>query len=278
MPLDATTVHGQIAGKDYWDEDLEEHFVTGGKSSATRIIVCKWDDRVPIVTALSGGSTQTGIITTNTPPLSYPDAPWMIVKGVHPSGVGKRKTGVNNMVGYDFARLRIEYGVPDRDLGQLQDLGALSMDISNEIISPPSEPGSPPSFQWGADASDASIQNQPISNEVTTGFSLSTATWERVRKNLASIPIPLIISLLDHVNETPFEGAPKGHVIFKGARPQWRYTNLGNQNLDLSLAFVYRTVPWNSFFCPDTGQFEPVVTIGTGKPFFPYGDLSKLYL
>ena len=269
MPgLDTDTVHGQIAGKDFWDEDCEEHFLPDRRSTATRTITCDWNDRIDIIAALSGGTTRQGIIETNQPAVAYPDAPWLVVKGCHPQGVGVRKVGPNGMVGYDFARIRIEYGQDEKDLGQTQDLGALSLDIGSEVISPPREGES--TFKWKSD-------NEPVPPAATPSLSVTLTTFERVRRNVAQLPVPLILSLVDHLNDATFEGSPGGHIIFRGARPFRKITNLGLQNWDVSLIFVHRSVPWNYFLRPSTGQFEEVVYKANGKPFFESGNLAALY-
>jgi hypothetical protein len=203
----SNTSAGTIGGKTFWDEDVEEHFYTrGSESGATRTITCLWDDRLQIVSALAGGTTVNGVVQITAQPMTYPDASWLYVKGIHPTGVGVRKTGVNGMVGYDFAKIRIDYGVLDKDLGQTVDMGALSLDISNEIISPPKDE---PTFKWKGDNVDVTV-------EATPALPISTATFERVRNNVGVLPVPLIISLLDHVNDAPLDGAPKGKLIYKG--------------------------------------------------------------
>lgn len=277
MPLDSTTNNGHIGGREYWDEDVEEHFLPDGRSTATRTITCAWDDRIAIAVALSGGTTAVGIIETNVPASKYPDAQQLIVQGIHPVGVGKRKVGVNGMVGYDFARMRIEYGLTDRDLGQTNDLGGMSMDISNEILSPPRDR---PTFGWLSDGVE-------IPPEATPGIPISTATFERVRRNVATLPVSLVISLLDHLNDATFEGAPRGHVIYKGCRTFRKVTNLGFQNWDISHCFVYRTKHWNKFLRPraagadnweEIRYLKVAGTPGiTDRPLFDYGNLAGLY-
>lgn len=266
MPLDASTAI-TISGIQCWDEDTSESFGKGGGGRATRVIVCTWTNRIALSVALSGGSTQTGVITTNTAAAQYPDATWLEVTNISIEGVGKRSVGYNGMVAYDFARLTVTYSRSDRDFGQTQDLGALSLDISNEIISPPRDEAT---FKWASDSTD-------VTPEATPALPLSTATFERVRRNVASINVPLILSLLDHVNDATFEGAPAGQIIYKGARPSRRVTNLGLQNWDIAHIFIFRTIPWNYFLRPSTGQWEKVLYKATGEPFFPDGNLAALY-
>lgn len=266
MPLDATTAI-TISGIQCWDEDAHEEFRKGGGSQAPRTLVCAWNNRIALAAALAGGTTAAGVVETNTPAASYPDATWLTVSSIRTEGLGVRKIGTNGMVGYDFARLYVTYSETDRDLGQTQDLGALSLDVQSEIISPPRDQTT---FKWKSD-------NVDVTPEATPGLPISTATFERVRRNVAIINVPLILSLLDHVNSTTFEGAVKGKVVFKGARPFRRITNLGAQNWDLSLLFQYRSVEWNKFLRPSTGTFEEVVYKATGEPFFPEGNLGALY-
>jgi hypothetical protein len=88
----SNTSAGTIGGKSFWDEDVEEHFYTrGSESGATRTITCLWDDRLQIVSALAGGTTVNGVVQITAQPMTYPDASWLYVKGIHPTGVGVRK-------------------------------------------------------------------------------------------------------------------------------------------------------------------------------------------
>lgn len=257
-----------ISGIQCWDEDASEEFRVGGGSRAPRTIVCAWDNRIALALALAGGTTRVGIIETNTPAASYPDATWMQVQNIRTEGVGKRKVGVNGMVGYDYARLFITYGDTERDLGQTQDLGALSLDISSEIISPPRDEAT---FKWVSDDED-------VTPEATPGLPISTTRFERVRRNVGGINVPLILSLVDHVNDATFEGAAPGTIVFNGARPFRKITNLGAQNWDIAYQFTHRRIPWNYFLRPSTGQWEEIVYKNSGDPFFPDGNLSALYL
>lgn len=262
----SNTSAGTIAGKAYWDDDVEESFSTEG-GTADRTMTCAWDDRIAIIQALSGGTTQVGIIGQNTPASTYPDLSSMEVKAVRTEGVGLRKVGVNGMVGYEFCRLHIHYATTAKDIGNTQDLGALSLDIAGEIYSPPRDEAT---FKWVSDDED-------VTPEATPGLSVSVTTFSRVRRNLGAIPIPLILSLIDHVNDNLFEGASAGKIIFVGCRPYRKVTNLGAQNWDCEYIFKHRRIEWNKFLRPSTGQFEEIVYKATGEPFYPEGNLSALY-
>lgn len=272
--VDSNTTAGTIGGKSFWDDDVEEHFFTrGGDSSATRTITCRWDDRLAIVAALAGGTTINGVVQINTQPMTYPDATWLYVKGIHPEGVGVRKVGVNGMVGYDFAKIKIDYGVLEKDFGSSDDVGAMSLDISNEIISPPRDQ---PTFRWADDAS-GSISGTKLPVEATPAIPISTADFEKSLNNVAALPVPTVISLLDHVNGAVFEGAAKGKVIYKGCRTFRKITALGVQNWNVAHRFIYRTVEWNKFLSPKTGKWEPIVYWATNQPLFPFGDFAQLF-
>jgi hypothetical protein len=269
-PADAIT----IAGYQAWDNDVDELWSPDG-SRADRIIDCAWDDRVGLILAMMGGATQDGEVADYIAAVTYPDAPTLMrLRAVKPEGLGVRKVGVNGMIGYEYARLRLTYETPPRGTAEEQEIGSVSLDIGSEILAVPQDV---PTFKWGSDDED-------VAPEASPAVQITTITMVKESLNQPKIPLAVIVSLLDHVHDGDFkldvdgETVAGAKVLYRGARTRRRFTTGGAKNYDIEHLLQVRSQDWNKFLRPTAGGFSwDTVKYKDGSELFPTGDLNKLF-
>jgi hypothetical protein len=248
------------------DDDAEESYEKNN-IQATRRLTCAWNDRIALATAIMGGSTQNGVLTNLVAPLRYPDATFLRAEGIKIDGDGTKSIGPHGMVAYQWAHLNIRYGTPDVSLTS-EDVGVLQLDVSSQVLMPSQ---SEPTFKWKSDNADLPV-------EATPGVVVPIVDFTKSRRNLASIPMATILSLVDHVNSTSFEGASAGKVLYFGPSSLARITAGGYQNFEIAHRFQYHPYGHNKFLRPSSGTFEDIVTKNGAKPPHPEGDLNALFI
>lgn len=264
MPLDASTSI-TIGGVQAWDEGTEEDF-NKLASSAVRRLCCAWGSRGTLTTFLLGGTTQNGVIQTLSPPARYPDASFLIADSVRITGEGVLSVAASGMVAYQWAHLEVFYKTSDLELLS-EDIGTLSMTGSSQIIMPSQ---AEPTFKWSSD-------NKDLPPEATPGVLVPTIEFTKTRRNLATIPTAMILSLMDHVNSSTFEGASAGKILFTTPNSSARITPAGLRNIDMAYTFIYHPYGHNKFLRPSTGTWDSIVTkVGSNPPHLS-GDLSLLF-
>jgi hypothetical protein len=269
MGLDSSTSI-TLLGIQVWDEGTKEQFVRSTTSSATRTLVCAWTDRVALINLLRGAVLQQSpSVLQFTPPAAYPDAPWLFVDTIDVEGIPGEtglNVGVNGLVGYKYARIRVTY----RSLSYAEgtETGAFSVDFGSEWLTLSS---ATPSLKF----TDGSAED--VSTDLNPSLRITTIAFRQARNNLPSIPVPLIVSATDTVNSSSFQGADAGKVKFDGASSQRRIFSNGSPGWDMTYAFTYRSVGWNVAYDP-VGGWRPIKLKATGQPPFGSFDYNQLFL
>lgn len=265
MPLDATTAI-TIGGVQCWDNDAEED-MNRYRSEAVRHLTCAWSNRMALMAALLGGSTQNGVIQNTAASARYPDATWLRADSIATVGEGIKSVGPNGMVAYTWAHLTVRYKTSDISLLS-EEIGTLSIDVRADVLMPSQNE---PTFKWSSDNKDLPV-------EATPGIPIPIVEFVKARRNMAAIPMALILSLVDHVNSSSFEGAAAGKVLYHGARSEATITSAGVYNFDLAHRFTYHPYGHNKMLRPSTGAWENIVTKTGSNPPHPTGDLNALFL
>jgi hypothetical protein len=273
MALDSTTSI-TFLGVQVWDEGTEEHFVRVGNSSATRTMLCAWEDRVTIINQIRGGADVIGGFYYYTPSQVYPDAPSLPFDSIHVEGLAGEdglSVGPNGMVAYKYARMRIVYKTLDYIDGV--ETGTLSLDYATQFVSLPQ---SASTYQFPDGTKLAAQDSPPLRRGIVS--------MVQTRKNLANLPTDLVQSLCGCVNSAAFLGGAAGTVLFDGAHADRRLTMAGSENWDMTYKFLYDPIGWSYLLQPSTtatsstavGTFQLVTRISDGSTLYPSGDLSQL--
>jgi hypothetical protein len=252
-----------LGGVQVYDEDTRERFGRNG-SEAVRTVVCNWSDRVTLINNTLGSSTIVGGTAVYVAPLQYPDAPWLYLHEIEPEGVGVKSVGANGMVGYELCRMRLIYRPLDFTGGQ--EVGEENLDFSGQVIS---YPGNEPSLFWNGDLSS------PVDASANPPIHFNTVNFTRVLRSAPALPVSVILSLVDTVNNATFLGAAAGQLRFNGARSHRRFIPGGALNWDIAFGFTFRSQPWNNMFHPSTGTWDPVEN-KSGSPLYGAGDFTLL--
>ena len=108
-------------------------------------------------------------------------------------------------------------------------------------------------------------------------------TWHRY----PVLPMPLLRTYADSVNDNKFLGCDKGTVFFAGPRTVREKMTDGTVTQKVEMTFKWREVDWNKFMRDDSNAFDFVVskdaaigggTAPTGSTTYTYRDFSKLLL
>ena len=271
MPLDSSTAI-TFLGVNVWDEGTEENFVRTGYSTATRTLLCAWEDRIAIINQIRGGASVIGGFYYYTPSQAYPDAPSLPFDAIRVEGIAGDSglsVGPNGMVAYKYARLRITYKTLDYIDGITT--GTTSLDFASQMVNLPQ---STPTYKF-PDGTLLSAQDGPLVRR-------SIVSLVQTRKNLAQLPSALVQSLAGNVNSTGFLGGNPGTVLFDGARADRRLTTTGNENWDMTYKFMFDPIGWNNVLQPSgsgAGTYQKVVRIADGvTTLYPSADLNQLLI
>jgi hypothetical protein len=267
MALDSSTAI-TFLGVPVWDEGTEETFVRTGNSTATRTLLCAWEDRVTIINQIRGGAMVVGGFYYYSTSQVYPDAPSLPFDSVRVEGIAGEdglSVGRNGMVAYKYARLRITYKTLDYLEGVTT--GTTSLEYATQIVSLPQ---SVSTFKF-PDGSLLSPQDSPA---IRRGI----VTIVQTRKNLAALPTALVQTLTGSVNSLPFLGSASGSVLFDGAHADRRLTTTGAENWDMTYKFLFDAVGWNNVLEPTTGSYQQIARISDSSTLYPTADLNTLLL
>jgi hypothetical protein len=269
MPFDPTNATAiVIGGINCWDEVAREILSIRGTSNATRILVCRWNDRFTLATALLGGQLAPGIVSAG---LSYPDAQWMGATDIETDGVDGEngaQRGPNGMRAYDYCRMTITYNPPTAaPLGGGYDPDLTELDFSTQILSRPRDRAT---FKFSSTGLELPAEATPPLVDSTVDFRVPMS-------GLSQIPTAMMQDFINKVNNATFFGGVRSSILFLGpSNTKQRFITNEMILWDTVLNFSYRKIGWNNFINPVTGLPDAVVDIVTGDPPYEEADLSQL--
>lgn len=260
MPLTEDYAIELASGLKIWDEDTSEN-VEAGIPRARRTIVCHWAERWDIINLLGTGDDGFG--------MEYPDNPILRARNIDIANAGGTPLmGVNGMVGFELARLNVEYLLPeDNIIVEGDEIGGETIDFSTEPLVYDTE-----KVTWKWDGGD-DIQPATIPNRTERVVQFSK--WAR---GFSTLPIALILSLIDRVNTETIFGADPETVLFLGGQSTRRILTTGVGKWDIQWKHKWKASGFNNQFDPDTGTFRRVVAKNNPtRSLFLTGDLNDLY-
>jgi hypothetical protein len=243
MPSDATAI--LINGIKAWDESTHVQYARGFQTNATRILRCAWNDAPRLSQYLMGGSVLVGGVTVFTPAQAFsPALPYLFPETIDCEGEGTKSQDSYGMCAYERAVLTMRY----TPLG-VEENGSQDIEFGKEIIS---LPGDGLKFE----------NNHPVPFGVP--ITIPTARIKQSRANLATLPIPLILTIsAAPVDNSGLFGSQADTLLFDGGRAARVFTSAGNTNWTLELAWCYRPPPfeWGKFLDPQVTSGNPFVKI-----------------
>lgn len=263
MPLDTSTAIEIASGLLVWDEDAKES-VRDGMPQASRTLLCAWDDRWDIVNALGVGEDGNGA--------EYPDNAILRARNmdiVAVVGDDGNTVGPNGMYASKYARLNVEYLLPeDNVLVDGEEVGGEEIDFSAEPIV-----YSAREVTWKFEDGTGDLDPTwiPSRTERTVEFS----KWAR---GFETLPLTLILSLIDKANSVTFLGADPETIVFLGGRSFRKILTTGAAKWDVSWRHIFKRSGHNKIFDPKTGTFKRIVAKNNAsRSLFETGDLNALY-
>lgn len=232
-------------------------------------LLAPWTQRFQICRAMLGGAQLIGGRPVYTLPMGYPGDTNLSCNKIEISGMGVPffDTSLPNggMIGFDYARMDCIFSAPPWQPGT-QLAGELQLQFaSNAIALDPNVSG----FKFTGSGNNAPVP----ALRVTTTIARLTL-FQRPQLNG-----PLIQSLVDHVNQSSFEGYAASTVLFRGGETNRRLMIDGTLSYDLSLLFeVCSSVQgsWNNGFDASTGTWAAMQAVGSGNPPFASADFTPL--
>ena len=256
-----------VAFKELAGSPVETYEPTGMK--AQRRLMCAYEDRYAVVTALLGGNQVGG-----PPQAFYPNCPGIVAIRVRIEPFEKRPdnraafddlTADLNSYSGQFVEVVVDYDLPGTDGShrQLPDPGqgtilTYRMDFGGEYIKTPSY-----ALRWQSDASmpvtpdPAPTLRIPITEHHVTWRRVMNPPWDTIRYCVGA------------VNAGPFLGAPAETVLFDGAKADRQFTGLDDlqqPQFGWQITYVFReksikaltvnqgqlAVGWNHSYRPES--------------------------
>jgi len=269
MGLDASTAITLASGHTVWDEGTEEHFGRGGDSGATWTIRTLWAERQAVAAFLLGGSRNVGNVAVVAYGQAYSDNPAWLAQRVTVRGEGLKSVGPNGMIAYEWAVLSVSYSVPKHEPGNAQLVGTEELDFASHAIA--LDQGNAV-FEWASGPNSG----EDLPPSALPAVSFTTISFNKVRYRLAALPLVLIESLIDHVNDRTLFGATAGQLLFRGPRSFREITAGGEQNWDVSYRMEFSRNKWNRL--PDGANgWQDFAYKSDGSLLFPEGNLNQLF-
>lgn len=277
MPIQ-TGFATNIAGIPCYDESCGETIGRDG-TSAKRVILCAWSNRITLAISLVGTVTASGTVVTVVDPSAYPDATWIKASNVEtemvPGSQGLYE-GTNHMVAADYARLTVTYGNKEDSGGDGQERGEEGIEFAGEVITFSRDEST---FKWETD-------DKKLSPEVSPGAIIPTMAFTKTKKGLKSIPRSTLLDIAQNpVNNATFLGIATEKVRFDGAQTSRTFTTDGTPTWTMTCKFSARPISWNKFFRPDStntgsvaAMFEYLSTISGSNRVYGLSSFSALGL
>lgn len=242
---------------------------------------CLWDEQYAISEAIVGGGALTGSTTYYANGMEFPNNPNWIAKKIsigplQPMGQALQQTDAPFLSAFQYAKCVCHFGVPPYLMTQQNNTGEDEVDFCVNSVPQSSQSTG---FNWSDD-------NTPVPADMNLPITYATLKYTKQVFNRTSLNLPLIRSLLNHVNITPIFGAPAGAVLFQGGRSRRKITSKGALNWDITFQFEENNCPgmagttsgWNKLWKPQKGWTSFYMNAAGHPSLFANGDLNSLFL
>lgn len=235
-----------VAGVRVWEEPGPQGYIREvlarqfEQNRAERILLCKWTDRIGLAIQLLGGSIVIGGVSQGIAPAVYPDIQNWICQRIEISGDGLQSDG-GSLIAFERARMRCIFAPPQWD-PSTTNTGEIELDFSSSAFALDQQQQS---FKF--------VDGSPVSPSLMPVVRLTTVMVSITKYDLAVLPMPAILPLIDCTNGGTFLGAGAEQVVFRGGRSSKKFTAQGIVNWDVSYAFEYKQSGWNKLWKPGSG-------------------------
>lgn len=242
-------------------------------------MLCDWKQRYAIANAMIGGGAITGDTTFFYNGWPYPDNPNWLAQKIsmgpdQPQGQALQQTDAPFLSQFQRAKMVVHFGVPPFTSNQ-NNVGEDELDFCSNST-PQTGTTTAFTFVGGGGGDVPGDMNLPIT--------YTTIKYTKTVYNRSGLNLPLIRSLVNHINSSPFLGAPNGTVLFQGGKSRRKITAAGALNWDITFQFEDNSsilggtqAGWNKLWKAGVG-WTPFVIKTLGTNLFPDGDLNQLLL
>lgn len=245
--------------------------------------LCDWKERYNIAAALVGGGAETGDTTFFANGWPYPDnTNWLAMKVTmapdQPQGQALQQTDAPFLSQFQRAKMICHFGVPPFLLTNQQNIGEQELDFCSNSV-PQTSQSTGFWFRTGAGPIT------PVPADMMLPITYITVKFTQQAFNRISLNVPLVRSLVNHVNSATFLGSPIGTVMFQGGRSHRKITAKGALNWDITFQFEENNTMmggtqsgWNKLWQPKVGWTDFFTDDAATTRLFPSGDLNALLL
>lgn len=277
--ISLSTEVGTVDLKELWD-GYREGVSQQGPWIEKSYVVEDYSKRQAVINALRGTISLSGGSTLSVPPHACPESPNIYCTDAYSEPQGE-------VCGYDGGRpvfahaiIRARYGVvPYNPVATIDPNGNNSfpnddnpnqpftyalcrMRISSEIVR---IPGSAYTFH--------TAPNKPVDSPV--GISVGVADLVFTRRFVPTLPMELILSKINGINNAVMFGQPIGTIMFRGADTEEDWSSDGKKTTNLVLYFKWREHDWNKQHRPDEASWDKIKDSFGNNPY-TYRDLKPL--
>jgi hypothetical protein len=243
-----------------------------------------WSKTDQVCNALMGSTASVGGIggtVVRTGAFRCPTSPNLSCIDAVCVGEGENVSFDGGHVKFNLPKIRAKYGIRSWEQLATEDPGGLN--------SFPNDAGGP--YTYAEMSIDFQKTEQKIPGSAYAFYSpaapcdvpfsrrIGTAKLTFTRKRVPYLPTLKILSLLNNLNDATFFGAPRGQILFAGARTTKVWESDGTILQDVSLEFHYQEFNWNFLIHPKTGNPQIIYQVQDGSTtLYPYADLRPLLL
>jgi hypothetical protein len=279
MPVTISTKNGPVSLYPMWEDFKKGIDIQRGPYVEQSYVITSWDETDAVINALMGSTSTAGSSTIHVPGFPCPTSPNLTCMDAYVQGEGEVNTHDGGPVRFNLPKIRATFGIRSWEQAASEDpqqfnsfvgnpggpttYAIHSMDYSHEAVKLPNSAysfGSPP--------------NLPADLPIVKVVGLCTLNVEL--KKVPYLPSITIMGLVGKVNNDLFLGAPKGQLLFLGARTSKEFESDGTRVQNVAYTFRFREQPWNFFLRPDTGEWDFVQTKTGGKKPYENKDFTPL--
>lgn len=270
---------GPVSLKECWD-GLRKGVGPSGPYVEKTYLLEDWGSTNAAINALRGTISLSGTSTLAVPPHSCPESPNLYCVDAYAEPQCEIDAKDGGRPRFKQALIRCRYGtVPYNSLPSMDPNGNNSfpnddnpntaftyalcrMRIGSEVIRVPQSVfkfASAPTYTW----------------EGSSGVTIGVADLVFTRKFVPKLPVALILSYINKLNDRTMFGQPTGTIQFRGADTEEEYSSDGSKCQQLTLTFKWREYDHNRQLRPDSRVFDVVKDSSNLTPY-EYTDLRPL--
>lgn len=277
--ISLATEIGTVQLKETWD-GFKKGVGPSGPYVEKTYLLEDWAASNAVINALRGTINLSGSSVLSVPPHACPESPNLYCVDAYADPQAEIDDRDGGRPRFRQALIRCRYGtVPYNALPAMDPNGANSfpnesnpntaytyalcrMKFSSEIIRIPSS-----AYKF------TTAPQLPVDTPV--GISVGVADLMFVRKFVPKLPVALILSKINGLNDATLFGQARGKIQFRGADTEEEYSSDGTKTQQLVLYFKWREYDWNKQHRPDGSSWDTIQDSSGTMPYV-YRDLTPL--